>query len=352
MTRRADEIAEKAVSWIWDGRIPRGELTVIAGHPASGKSTLAASLAAHVTSGNPFPDGSQPSSGEVLLLSAEEAADKAIVPRLRIAGAILSRVRIADIRLRLDDRTRIFSLAGGTGPIEDALDSLHDPALVILDSLTSCTGGIDTYRTDAFGPILADLQQTAERRNVAVLALAHFTKAFNSRALLRVLGSVAIVALARAVFVLLTHPDDETRRILTPVKNTYAPLGTPIECRLITSQDGLPSFRFTDSVPAIDADTVMSLEAPDRRLERRDAIEFLHSELDGEERKKADELYKDASDRGISKTTLWRAARELGVVFEGKGRASTWRQPIIPESFQPHVPEAETIPETIREREV
>ena len=79
---------------------------------------------------------------------------------------------------------------------------MNCPRLIIIDSLTSCTAGIDTFRTDAFGPVLADLAQLSERRNVTTLCLAHFTKSVTNGAMLRVLGSVAVVALARAVYML------------------------------------------------------------------------------------------------------------------------------------------------------
>ena len=177
----------------------------------------------------PFPDGTRPAVGDVLFLSAEESAAKALVPRLRVAGAALDRVSIADIRLKRANHSELFSLAEGTDPIEAALGEMNNPRLVIIDSLTSCTAGIDTFRTDAFGPVLADLAQLSERKNVTTLCLAHFTKAVTNGAMLRVLGSVAVVALARAVYMLARHPDDPKCSLFVPVKNSYAPLGEAIE---------------------------------------------------------------------------------------------------------------------------
>jgi len=177
VTQRASDVVTRPVDWLWEGRIPLGEYSVLVGHPSSGKSTLAAALAAHVSAGIPFPDGTRPAVGDVLFLSAEESAAKALVPRLRVAGAALDRVSIVDIRLKCANHSELFSLAEGTDPIEAALQEMNNPRLVIIDSLTSCTAGIDTFRTDAFGPVLADLAQLSERRNVTTLCLAYFTKA-------------------------------------------------------------------------------------------------------------------------------------------------------------------------------
>ena len=54
------------VDWLWKTEIPLGEYSVLVGHPSSGKSTFAAALAAHVSAGIPFPDGTKPAVGDVL----------------------------------------------------------------------------------------------------------------------------------------------------------------------------------------------------------------------------------------------------------------------------------------------
>jgi len=347
MTRRASDITARPVDWLWEGRIPLGEYSVLVGHPSSGKSTLAAALAAHVSAGIPFPDGTAPAVGDVLFLSAEESAAKALVPRLRVAGAALKRVSIADIRLKRTDRAELFTLADGTYPIEAALEEMDSPRLIIIDSLTSCTAGIDTFRTDAFGPVLADLAQLSERKNVTILCLAHFTKAVTNGAMLRVLGSVAVVALARAVYMLARHPDDAKRSLFVPVKNSYAPLGEAIEFSLISTAAGkLPQIRWGGQVEGVEADSLIALDDVDRRRDRSDAMELLTEVLGGAEEVLAHEVYTIGAERGLSKTTIWRAARDRKVEIEGKGRAAKWRLPSVSsgsESFHAYTYTAETI---------
>ncbi|MGA2614188.1 MAG: AAA family ATPase [Spirochaetia bacterium] len=347
ITQRASEITTRPVDWLWENRIPLGEYSVLVGHPSSGKSTFAAALAAHVSAGIPFPDGTEPAVGDVLFLSAEESASKALVPRLRVAGATLERVSIADIRLKHTDRAELFTLADGTSPIEAALDEMNSPRLIIIDSLTSCTAGIDTFRTDAFGPVLADLAQLSERRNVTTLCLAHFTKAVTNGAMLRVLGSVAVVALARAVYMLARHPDDSKRSLFVPVKNSYAPLGEAIEFSLVSAESGrLPQIRWGGQVEGVEADSLIALEDVDRRRERSDAMELLTEILGNSEEVLAHEIYTLGAERGLSKTTIWRAARDRKIQIEGKGRAAKWRLPIVSDSFHLRTYAEETITDT------
>ncbi len=345
--QRASDIATRPVDWLWENRLPLGEYSVLVGHPSSGKSTFAAALAAHVSAGIPFPDGTKPAVGDVLFLSAEESAAKTLVPRLRVAGAALNRVSIADIRLKRTDRAELFTLADGTSPIEAALDEMNCPRLIIIDSLTSCTAGIDTFRTDAFGPVLADLAQLSERRNVTTLCLAHFTKSVTNGAMLRVLGSVAVVALARAVYMLARHPDDAKRSLFVPVKNSYAPLGEAIEFSLVSTESGkLPQIRWGEQVEGVEADSLIALDDVDRRRERSDAMELLTEVLGSSEEVLAHEIYTLGAERGLSKTTVWRAARDRKVEIEGKGRAAKWRLPIVSESFHARTYTKETIPST------
>ena len=81
------DVVPKSVSWIWRGWIPLGKPTVLDGHPKTGKSTIALDIAARVSTGAPFPDGS-PGFGpaRVIYLSAEDGLADTLVPRLLACG--------------------------------------------------------------------------------------------------------------------------------------------------------------------------------------------------------------------------------------------------------------------------
>ena len=85
--------------WLWPNRIPIGKLTLLAGYPSSGKTSIALDIAARVSRGAPAPDqpdAAFPCTPVVLApLNANPKAD--LLPMLRLFGADLSRVYLADL---------------------------------------------------------------------------------------------------------------------------------------------------------------------------------------------------------------------------------------------------------------
>ena len=94
LVTRGSETKSAAINWIWPGRIARAKLTLFAGTPGSGKSALAASITATVTTGGAYPcrEGRAPQ-GAVLLVCPDADPD-VLVPRLKAAGADLGRVQL------------------------------------------------------------------------------------------------------------------------------------------------------------------------------------------------------------------------------------------------------------------
>ena len=85
-------IQPKPVEWLWPGWIPLGKITMLDGDPGLGKSTMLIDLAARVSRAGIMPDGSQGISGNVVIMSAEDAPDDTIRPRLEAAAANLDRI--------------------------------------------------------------------------------------------------------------------------------------------------------------------------------------------------------------------------------------------------------------------
>ena len=77
------DVDREQVRWLWPGRIPLGKVTVLDGDPGTGKSTLTLTIAAKVTTGSPFPDGTRPERADVILLSAEDDIGDTIRPGWR-----------------------------------------------------------------------------------------------------------------------------------------------------------------------------------------------------------------------------------------------------------------------------
>src|SRR5437016_3608686 len=80
---RLSRIEPAKVRWLWPRRITRGKLTLIIGDPDVGKSFVTLDIAARVSTGRKWPDGTKGVLGNVILLSAEDAPNDTIFPRLQ-----------------------------------------------------------------------------------------------------------------------------------------------------------------------------------------------------------------------------------------------------------------------------
>ncbi len=92
-------LIQQPPDWLWPNRIPLGKLTLIAGYPSSGKTSIALDIAARVSRGAPAPDQPDtpfPAAPVVLApLNGNPRAD--ILPTLRLFGADLDRIYLADL---------------------------------------------------------------------------------------------------------------------------------------------------------------------------------------------------------------------------------------------------------------
>src|SRR6185503_10216998 len=91
--KASDVIVEKT-HWIWNPYLPQGKITVLAGDPGMGKSTIVNDLISRITRGTYMPFSKRTVSGICAIASAEDAANDTITPRLIAAGAKLEKVHI------------------------------------------------------------------------------------------------------------------------------------------------------------------------------------------------------------------------------------------------------------------
>ncbi len=82
------------ISWLWPGWLARGKLHVFAGPLGSGKSAITCAIAALLSTGSRWPDGTRAPLGNVVIWSGEDGSEDTIIPRLIAAGADRSRIFI------------------------------------------------------------------------------------------------------------------------------------------------------------------------------------------------------------------------------------------------------------------
>ncbi|MDR7332452.1 AAA family ATPase [Roseateles asaccharophilus] len=217
---RGDAVALEPVRWLWNGFLPAGMLTILGGAPGCGKTTIALSLAATITRGGTWPDGTrctQP--GDVLVWSGEDG-HSVIAARLKAAGADMERVHFIDGITGSEGEA--FDPGRDMDLLEKTADGLQAPRLLILDPIVSAVAG-DSHKGAEVRRSLQPVVTLAQRLGCAVLGITHFSKGTSGRdPVERVTGSIAFAALARLVLVaakVKPGDDGDERRVLLRAKS-------------------------------------------------------------------------------------------------------------------------------------
>jgi len=333
---RVADIEAKPIRWLWRGRIARGKVTLIAGHPGLGKSQAALSLAAIVTAAGKWPlDGEHAERGSVVILSAEDDAADTIRPRLEAAGADISRVYIFEAVRDRDDkgeaRRRGLNLATDISRIAAKIADLGNVSLLIIDPVSAYLGDIDSHKNADVRALLAPLADMASRHGVAVVLITHLAKNASAEALLRVQGSIAFAAAARAAWGVARDKDTPSRRLFLPLKNNIGndQTGLAFAVEGVTLPGGIETSRVVWEGEPVTV-TAEEAFAPDLDREERTAVEEAKEFLAGllaYGPVPSKQVRADAEGAGHHWSAIRRAQTALGVeaVKEGLKGGWTWR---------------------------
>ncbi len=326
---RASDIVPEAIRWLWPDWLPEGKLTLLAGSPGTGKTTLALALAATVTRGGVWPDGTAcRRAGDVLLWSGEDNPADTIVPRLIAAGADRHRVHILSGRADEAGAILPFDPATDVPLLAERLADMSGASLLILDPIVSAVAG-DAHRANDVRRDLQALVDMANAHRCAVLGITHVGKHTQGKnPAERVLGSQAFVALARMV--LIAGKDEAAeRRILARAKSNIAPDDGGVSYTLeVVENDGIHASRVVwgDLIDGTAREILGDVEQQDDevRTERTEATEFLQGLLaDGPLSSK--QIRKDADEAGFAWRTMHRAADALKVEKRKIGMKEGWQ---------------------------
>jgi hypothetical protein len=314
------DVEPRPVSWLWPERIPAGRITLLVGRPGEGKSFLTTDATARVTTGTPWPDGSDCPQGSVILISAEDDPADTIRPRLDAHYADVRRVHLLSAVRRVDDDgqyDRMISLAD-VDAIEAALARVKDCRLIVVDPIGSFLGGrTDAHRDNEVRGVLAPIAALAERHGPAVLVVAHRRKSAGSIADDLALGSRAFTGIARAVWHLTRDTEDKARRLLLPGKNNLAREGDGLAFSIVGEP---PRIAWEREPVAMSADDALAVEGQNREAKPGPDAEAFDAASDWLRSALADgpRLAKDLKDewrdgQDGSERTLKRAKKALRV---------------------------------------
>jgi archaellum biogenesis ATPase FlaH len=355
------DVRPEAVKWLWPGRIPLGELSMIVGDPGLGKSQICASLTSVVTNGGQWPVTRERCDvGSVLILSAEDNIKHTIRPRLDAAGADVQRCHtLQAIKRVAEDGSTFeggFNLAEDLAKLSVLMDHLQDVRLVIIDPVSAYLGETDSHKNAEVRGMLAPLTTLAGRHRAAIILVSHLTKSQSTNALMRVQGSIAFAALCRAVWGVAADKDNHDRRLFMPLKNNLGQdktgLAYSIEGMQLEAQDEgepIPTSRilWESQLVEMGADEAFSGSMGYEERGEMDAAKDFLRELLADGRVKATEAQSAAKQAGHSLTTIGRAKRAMKVLSErdGFGPKATFYWKLQPERQEQESPPRSWMPD-------
>jgi hypothetical protein len=277
---RVADVQPRAVSWLWPGRLALGKTHLFFGDPGVGKSFATMDLAARVSTGRDWPDGSPGGKpGRVLLLSGEDSLEETLHPRLSAHRADLNRVAVAEVRyLETDPYGKLSEfppeLDRDLRYLDQFLSLFKDHQLVIIDPIAQFLGDVDGNREKHVRNLLLRLSKMAEARQVACILVSHATKIARDRPVSRVAGSMAFVGHTRIAWGFVRDGNDPTRTLFLPLKNNLAPVHTGHAFRIVEG-------RVAWEPEPVERTLEEALQSPTRRLSPRlqAAIEWFSRRL-------------------------------------------------------------------------
>jgi hypothetical protein len=276
------DIKAEPINWLWKNRIAIGKLTIYAGDPGLGKSQGSLDLAARVSLGKAFPDGSPCMLGDSIILSSEDDPGDTIRPRLDALGADVSRIAIIKGERAPDGKIKPMSLLK-VSTFMDAINQIrekgHDFHLLIIDPLDGFLAGGDSNKNEEVRAVLDGICSLAERERFSIVGIKHLNKSQGDAAY-RVSGSIAFTAKARSVWIF--AKDNTTDRCLfLPQKNNLGPGGGGYQYSIQTKDIGgiIAPYISWGSLAEDDIQNILNQSGPGRERaapEQEKILEILH----------------------------------------------------------------------------
>ncbi|MFM7000541.1 MAG: AAA family ATPase [Limnohabitans sp.] len=328
------DLTPEPVQWLWPDWLALGKFHLLAGAPGQGKTTIAMGMAATVTIGGRWPDGSRCQAGNVLVWSGEDDYTDTLLPRLIATGADRNRVFFVN-GTRTGGVVRPFDPSTDTRTLKEAIQQIGSVRLIVIDPVSTAVAG-DSHKNTEVRRGLQPLVDLATSINAALLGITHLSKGGQGNdPAQRVIGSIAFTAVARVVLVAarVKSEDGEDKRILARSKSNIGPDDGGFEYRLaqVEALPGIDASRIEwgQAVQGTARDLLTDPAGQGDGTDHADAVNLLKAELTADCWTGANQAIQPLKDAGFSKKQIWNASKKLQVVRKkgGMGGGWYWRLP-------------------------
>ncbi len=325
------DINPSRVRFFWPGRIAFGKVANLQGDSDLGKTTIALDLAARATTRSPMPvDGHRLDRARgAVILTAEDALDDTIVPRLLSHGADLSRVVTLSRRRDVQGNVLPHTIPDDLPRLARAVAKV-DAAIVVVDPISAMLPEtVQSHNDSSVRRALTPLVEFAERTGVAVVCVRHLNKSREQSAKHRGGGSVAFDAAARTVLVVEEHPDDNGVNVLAQPTHNLSGDVPSLGYRIAPDdRHGCGHIQWQGTVD-VGAEDLLNHDARADAPDRDEAEKYLVALLAEGPRPSTQVLKKAREDLGVSEKTLRRAAKRVGIASSSRrdtvtGRHAEW----------------------------
>src|SRR5437762_7162948 len=258
--RHLVEAIPRPVRWLWQDRLPLAGVTLLDGDHGCGKSLLAMTLAAHVSSGAAMPDGTPTMKAGVVIVSPHKDATSSQFPFLSCQGADLLRIEILSYVQESETSAhpsgyRPFSLPQDLPRLWEAVERVN-AGLIIFDPFIDLLSPDQRWTDQGLGRLLAEFNQHLIERNIACLLIRNCPAKGGQARPSALERSERFLSLAVSRLLLAPDPMEPDRLLLAHAKSIHAALSPTlilhIQSRSHASKLACITFEGTHSVTAND----------------------------------------------------------------------------------------------------
>lgn len=314
------QIESEPVNWLWQNYFPCSKISLVSGDPGAGKTWLCLDLAARLSVGMDWPDGSpSPGAANSLILSCEDGASDTFRPRLDKLKADTSKIFLMQAPIDL-------SSVGGRSSL---INEIHqrNPRLIIIDPILDFSGRVNPNAVDQVRAMLTPLSEIIEKSRATLILTSHLNKSSVMQALYRTAGSASgWVGKARAVFMVIKDKMNQEanqpfRRLFAPIKTNLSPKEPQAYFFQISDNPGLTYERVPED---FNLENFLASDHRDLGPQLEEAKHFLKVLLKTGPAA-AMEVLRQAQEAGIKEKTLLRAKKLLDIkVFREGGSHGRW----------------------------